>query len=108
MNPNIKMTGTTMKVLDMFLTDPRQRLCGADIVKETEMLVGTLYPILRRLEENGWLSLEVEDIDPSKEGRPRRYYYRMKAEARPVAHAKLVDREYYAEPLPAFATGWVR
>lgn len=32
---------------------------------------GTLYPLLKRLEDKGWLSFEWKIVD----GRPRKYYY---------------------------------
>jgi PadR family transcriptional regulator, regulatory protein PadR len=40
---------------------------------------GTAYPILLRLENEGWVTSRWEDIDPHVEKRPRRRYYRLTA-----------------------------
>jgi len=50
---------------------------GADIARETNLSSGTLYPILMRLEENGWVESKWEDGNPSELGRPRRRLYRI-------------------------------
>lgn len=39
------------------------------------MASGSLYPMLARLEEAGWLTRGKEDIDPRTEGRPPRLHY---------------------------------
>ena len=44
---------------------------GYDLSKETGLKSGTLYPILMRLEGQGWLETRWED-QPA-EGRPRRH-----------------------------------
>src|SRR3989337_1884686 len=48
---------------------------GYDLSKETGLKSGTLYPILMRLESQGWLETRWED-QPA-EGRPRRHLYRL-------------------------------
>ncbi|MFJ9785136.1 PadR family transcriptional regulator [Amycolatopsis sp. NPDC101161] len=50
---------------------------GLELCAETGLPSGTIYPILARLEKAGWLAYELEDIDPSESGRPRRRYYRL-------------------------------
>jgi DNA-binding PadR family transcriptional regulator len=48
-------------------------------MKVTDMPSGTLYPILARLREAGWVRAEWEQTDPEA-SRPARRYYRLTAE----------------------------
>ena len=50
---------------------------GYDLSRETSLKSGTLYPILMRLERQGWLEARWED-EPAP-GRPRRHLYRLTA-----------------------------
>jgi len=70
-----RVTPQTALVLDALMR--RQRLSGADLAKLTNLKSGTLYPLLLRLEQAGWLQSEWEAEDPKKLGRPRRRYYLM-------------------------------
>jgi DNA-binding PadR family transcriptional regulator len=74
-----RITHATLKVLGQFMRAPRRELSGADIIRETKVFSGTLYPMLARLEQSGWLKSEWEDVDPSEAGRPRRRLYRITA-----------------------------
>ncbi len=49
---------------------------GAEATRCMGMNPGTVYPILRRLEEGGVVASELEDIDPKLAGRPKRKQYR--------------------------------
>ncbi|MEV6826401.1 helix-turn-helix transcriptional regulator [Amycolatopsis sp. NPDC051102] len=71
------MTLSTQLVLLALLADPARRMYGLELCAETGLPSGTIYPILARLEKVGWLAYELEDIDPSELGRPRRRYYRL-------------------------------
>lgn len=104
MPAKVRMTRPTMKVLGAFLSELNTGLSGADIAKQTRLMSGSLYPILRRLEKQGWLSAKWEDIDPKEEGRPRRRLYRLKANAQPQAKQALIDRGFYGAP-PTTARG---
>ncbi|MGD0246325.1 MAG: helix-turn-helix transcriptional regulator [Streptosporangiaceae bacterium] len=73
------MTMQTLMVLQAFLQDPARELYGLELAEETGLLPGTAYPILLRLENEGWVTSSWEDINPEIEGRPRRRYYRMTA-----------------------------
>jgi len=70
---------------------PSDELSGAEIGKRTKLASGTLYPILFRLEEVGWLQSQWEVEDPAVLGRPRRRFYRMTAEG--VRNLKEVIRD---------------
>ncbi len=74
-----RLSITTLGVLRLFMDAPKSALSGADVMKRTHIFSGTLYPMLSRLEEAGWLSSTWEDVDPSKVGRPRRRLYRITA-----------------------------
>ncbi len=72
-----RMTLPTQLVLRVLLVDPSRRRYGLELCSESGLPSGTVYPILARLEKAGWLAYELEDIDPSEQGRPRRRYYRL-------------------------------
>jgi PadR family transcriptional regulator, regulatory protein PadR len=69
------MTLEILKVLNVFLENVEEPQYGLEITKATGVQAGTLYPILMRLEKDGWLSSDWEQIDPKKEGRRARRYY---------------------------------
>lgn len=50
---------------------------GYDIMKETGLLSGTLYPLLMRMTEQGLV--EAEWREPEQLGRPPRHAYRLTA-----------------------------
>lgn len=85
-----KLTLQTITVLSQFLSRSNP-LSGADIVNETRMLTGTLYPILKRLEEYRWLQSDWEDVDPHEEGRPRKRLYRLTGLGRTRARSAVED-----------------
>jgi len=65
----------TLKVLGVLLSDPIGEHYGLEIAKRAGLASGSLYPILARLEEAGWITGAWEQIDPVAAGRrPRRYY----------------------------------
>lgn len=69
------MSIATLKVLAEMLKNPYGQHYGLEIARATKLPSGSLYPILARLEQHGWLTGAWEDIDPVIEGRrPRRYY----------------------------------
>jgi DNA-binding PadR family transcriptional regulator len=66
-----------MRVLGAFVDAGGIELSGADISQRIGMLSGTLYPILIRFREAGWLTDRLEDGEPSQLGRPRKRFYRL-------------------------------
>lgn len=73
----VRISLQTLQVLEAFLGNPAEPLCGADVQKRCTVASGTLYPILLRLESAGWFVSRWENIDPSSAGRPRRRLYRL-------------------------------
>ena len=84
-----RMTLPTQLVLRAMLAEPTQEMYGLQIGQAAELPSGTIHPILARLEVCGWLESRWENIDPSKEGRPRRRYYRLSAEGAECARTAL-------------------
>jgi len=70
-----KMTLPTQLVLRALLEHPTRPMYGLEICEVAGLASGTIHPILARLETAGWLTSTWEDVDPRKEGRPRRRYY---------------------------------
>lgn len=86
-----KATGAFLNGLAVFVNNPSEQFSGIDICQKTGMKSGTVYPLLIKMEENGWLESEWEDIDPRQEGRPKRHFY--KITRRGVIHGtKLLEK----------------
>jgi len=87
MRPQIRLSGATLKVLRLLLSQPAQGFSGADISRSAHIGSGTLYPMLTRLELAGWLTSEWENGAPRELGRPRRRFYKLTNEGRSNALA---------------------
>jgi PadR family transcriptional regulator, regulatory protein PadR len=74
-----RITGPTLKVLKALLSCPDAGISGAEIARSTKLASGSLYPILFRLENAGWLQSRWEDVRPSDVKRPRKRLYRVTA-----------------------------
>lgn len=72
---NPQLTSQTLKVLMALMNNLCNELSGAEIGKLTKLQTGTLYPILLRLEQAGWLESRWEIEAPEFLGRPRRRFY---------------------------------
>jgi len=72
---SLRITGPILKVLGEFFNRPTVRISGIEISRSTGLASGTLYPILFRLEEAGWLDSEWEEVIPTQVKRPRRRLY---------------------------------
>lgn len=59
---------------------------GYELASTTGIKSGTLYPLLIRLEAQGWLQAEWQQ--PVANGRPPRHAYRLTAAGRQVARAE--------------------
>lgn len=81
----IRLTTTTMAVIELFRTSPDVPLYGAEIVKATGIKTGTIYPILERLERTGWAKGSWERLTAERMGRPLRRYYQLTVAGRKAA-----------------------
>jgi DNA-binding PadR family transcriptional regulator len=70
-----RITTQTIKVLAILMSRTDDEVSGAEIGRTTKLFSGTLYPILQRLEEAGWVESRWETENPQKLGRPRRRLY---------------------------------
>jgi PadR family transcriptional regulator, regulatory protein PadR len=86
-----RLTQPALKVLHFLLDKPRRPRSGAEITKATGTLSGTLYPMLIRLENAGWLTSEWEEINPSEAKRPRRRFYRLTSSGQNQANRALAE-----------------
>lgn len=87
----------TVTVLRFLADDPTQWRYGYDIARQTGISSGTLYPLLLRLAERGYLDTRWEH-DPPR-GRPRRHLYRLTATG--AAHAAQVTAVTFAGRISA-------
>lgn len=74
---DVRLSGPTLKLLKLLIERPLHARSGADMARLTGIGSGTLYPLLQRLENAGWLKSDWEEVDPAEVGRPRRRYYRL-------------------------------
>jgi DNA-binding PadR family transcriptional regulator len=93
------LSKASAKVLKEFLSNPRQDQYGFGLMKATGVKSGSLYPILARFEENGWVERYDEIVDVRAEGRPRRRLYRLTVTGRPAAKKAVTD--FYRDLGPA-------
>lgn len=71
-----RVTRPTLLVLHALLGEPARSWYGLELCRATGLPSGTLYPIIARLEQEGWLASEWEDPTLHEQlGRPRRRYY---------------------------------
>ena len=99
----------TMAVVLALAEDPAGWRHGYDLCQQTGLKAGSIYPILIRLADRGWLETAWETEIPS--GRPPRHLYRLtevglgqakalasaKARAARTKHARLRPRMEAAE-----------
>ncbi|MDJ0343345.1 helix-turn-helix transcriptional regulator [Streptomyces sp. H10-C2] len=88
---NIRLTPATAKVLKELLDDIQTRHYGREIMQATGLKSGSLYPILARLERQGVIKSEKEEIDASEMGRPARRYYKVTGEGARAARLALAE-----------------
>jgi PadR family transcriptional regulator len=69
------MTLPTLLVLSALLADAGREMYGTEIMRATGLRSGSIIPIFRRLEDNGWVTSRLEAVNPAQAGRPRRRYY---------------------------------
>jgi PadR family transcriptional regulator PadR len=85
MATRIRTSKQTLALLGALAAKPSQWHYGYALSRETELMSGTLYPILMRLEERGWLETQWETPEALAEGRggrPPRHMYRLTAGGR--------------------------
>jgi DNA-binding PadR family transcriptional regulator len=71
----MRLTVPVAKVLSSFLSDVDTARYGVDLMEQSGLGSGTMYPILQKLAAAGWVSSSWEEGDPAVLGRPVRRYY---------------------------------
>jgi DNA-binding PadR family transcriptional regulator len=106
------MTSTTVHVLDAFVRDPDVDRYGLQVMSETGLPSGTVFPILARFEGLGWLESGWEQVDPKVVRRPARRYYRLTPDGLQNARTALARvaaerrrRTAMVRPAPGLAGG---
>jgi DNA-binding PadR family transcriptional regulator len=79
-----------LRLLDALSAAPREWRHGYDIMKETGLLSGTLYPLLMRMTDQGLV--EAEWREPAQPGRPPRHAYRLTAQGLALARETAGER----------------
>ena len=79
-----KSSPQTLQLLQALMDKPRVWRHGYDISLETELQSGTLYPVLIRLSDRGYLESKWEPSELA--GRPPRRLYRLTKEG--IAYAQ--------------------
>jgi PadR family transcriptional regulator PadR len=87
----MRTTGPLLKVLRALISEPSGEMYGLDLLRTTGLKSGTLYPLLTRLEAQGWLTRRWEEIEPAQEGRPRRRFYSLTGLGRHEARQLLIE-----------------
>lgn len=82
-----RLTRSTARTLVAFLEAPRSWRYGYDLMKDADLSSGTLYPLLARLTEDGWLESRWEESEHL--GKPPRQLYRLTATGRARARQAL-------------------
>ena len=82
-----RLTRTTTRTLLAFLEAPRSWRYGYDLMKVADLSSGTLYPLLARLTDDGWLESRWEESELP--GKPPRQMYRLTASGRIQARHSL-------------------
>jgi PadR family transcriptional regulator, regulatory protein PadR len=85
-----RITEATLDVLGV-LIGPDDELYGLKIAKAVGRPTGSVFPILARLEQLGWVTSEWETSEPTARG-PRRRFYRLSPNGLTEARAVLAER----------------
>jgi DNA-binding PadR family transcriptional regulator len=86
-----RLTKPTIAVLEVLLASTDEAPAwGLSICRDADLGSGTVYPILDRLEERGWVSSRAES-EPHP-GRPPRRYYELTNTGRSLAVSALAAR----------------
>ena len=87
-------------LLDAFAARTQHWRHGYDLMKETGLSSGTLYPLLMRMAEKGLI--EAEWREPAQVGRPARHAYRLTTAGIALAQ-EVADRGSAVPSKAAFA-----
>lgn len=78
-----------LALLEALAVDGRQWRHGYDLMKQTGLFSGTIYPLLMRMTDGGLV--EAEWREPTQPGRPARHAYRLTTKGVALAQAVADD-----------------
>lgn len=99
MSPALRFSSQTFGLLEVLLQNPRAWRYGYDLSRVMGLKSGTLYPILMRLKDRGWLETRWETVEV---GKPPRHMYRLTPEGLKLAREEIRRRQ----PEVARRLGW--
>jgi PadR family transcriptional regulator, regulatory protein PadR len=99
-----RVTAATLDVLEA-LMGPDDELYGLKIAQNAGRKVGSVYPILARLEETGWVESFWEREERGERG-PRRRFYRFSPDGLAAARTLLAERRGAVRQRTARETTW--
>lgn len=97
-----KPSHATRLVFQAFLDAPSDETYGFELAEATGLPSGTIYPVLRRLEDEGFIKSHWTQVDTGSQRRRRRYY-ELTGEGRRAAHAATAGQR---QALRLLAPGW--
>lgn len=97
-----RVTAPTVDVLRVLL-DSTVPIWGLQIIKKTSRQPGTVYPVLERLERQGWIRSSWEE-DSSRQG-PRRRLYEFTADGESAARETCLAFDAKARAMGRTAPG---
>ena len=90
----LRLSHQALRVIGTFVEEPRKSFSGSDLADKLAIGSGTLYPILGRFEDAGWLDSTWEEVDPSEAKRPRKRLYRITAVGQNSARSALREVQF--------------
>jgi DNA-binding PadR family transcriptional regulator len=103
----VKINGRALELLMMMAVRPQQEYSGSELSKSLGISSGTLYPLLLKAENAGFLNAHWEDGDPVELGRPRRRYYRINGAGIDAVDARMRRLNVKLRPRGGVADGGV-
>lgn len=92
----------TKLVFQAFLDAPSEETYGFELAEATGLPSGTIYPILRRLEAEGFIKSHWVEVKAGSQRRRRRYY-ELTGKGRRVARSVTVEQRH---ALRLLSPGW--
>ena len=97
------MQGVLRSLLDAHQDRPAREVYGLQLCDQLNMGFRTIYRILGRLHDAGWVSRRAETMDTASPNRATRIYYRLTDKGsdsapRALAEASIIDRTRPRKP----------
>lgn len=98
-----RLSKPSVRVLTSLYDAAPDPMYGMQLMDSAHAPSGTIYPILARFRDRGWLTAEREGVDPSETGRPARTYYKLTPDG--LAEARKHTTAPSTAGLPAWEAG---